>query len=148
MARRRQKLRLPEPPGAEPAMPLGRILAGLVVLVGLGVVLLQVGSRVLDADAAPPAEAPVAAAEQTSAAARPELLVRALENVRVTVEIDGEVVHQGTLPGGTARRFTAGTLTAVELEDLTRATVHFDGRRVEPLGSLNAPRRLEFVDDL
>ena len=78
----------------------------------------------------------------------PEVRLVALENVQALVQIDGQVVFEGTLNGGVDRSWPAGQVAVVELGDLTRATVHYDGQRVEPLGRLSTPRRLEFVDDL
>ena len=151
MARRR-KLKLPEPPPAESGLPLGRIVAGLAVLVALFALVLQVGGRVLGDPAPTPSPAPVASdtpeASVDGVSDAPALKLRALENVVVLVEIDGEVVFEGTLPGGTTRSWTAGRVTAVELQDLTRATVYYDGQRVDPLGGLTSSRRLEFIDDL
>lgn len=146
MARRR-KLKLPPPPDSEPAVPLARLAAGLGVMVALGLLVVQVGGRVLDGEQDPPdahAEAPVPALGSSA----PILSLRALENVSATVEIDGETVFQGTLSGGSERSWPAGRVTAVELDDLTRASVRYDGQQIEPLGSLSTARRLEFIDDL
>ncbi len=152
MARRR-KLKLPEPSQADSSMPLGRIAAGLVVLVALAALVLQVGGHVLGEDPAPvtpPAPTKPMAVEEPEDVApdAPSLKLHALENVEILVEIDGEVVFDGTLPGGTDRRWSAGRVTAVELQDLTRAKVFYDGERVDPLGGLTSSRRLEFIDDL
>jgi hypothetical protein len=150
MARHRN-LKLQDLPDSGRTLPFVRIAAGLGVLVALGLVVLQVGGRVLEDEPELPAgdaDAAVALAEPETASDAPELRLRALANVRTRVELDGEIVFDGTLLGGTDRRWTAGRVTAVELDDLTRATVHYDGQRVEPLGSLATARRLEFVDDL
>ncbi len=144
---RRQKLKLRTPPNAQPAAPVGRILAGLGVLVGLGLVVLQLGDHLLDDGTAQADPAPEAALTPASEV-RPELHLRALENLRARVEIDGQVVFEGVVSGGTDRTWTAGAVTALELQDLTRATIHYDGQRVQPLGSLTTARRLEFIDDL
>ncbi len=113
------------------------------MLVVLGALVLEVGNRVLaEEGVAPPAEAQVEAP-----LAFPMLRLRGLDPVRAKVEIDGEVVFSGTLQGGQDLSWPAGRLAAVDLDDLTRAEVHYDGERVEPLGSLSRPRRLEFVDD-
>lgn len=141
---RRRKLKLPKPPEAERRLPIARIAAGLAVLVALGGVVLELGSR-LFADEGPAEEL---VAEVAAPVEVPMLRLRGLDPVRARVEIDGELVFSGTLQGGADLSWPAGRLAAVELDDLTRAEVHYDGERIEPLGSLSTPRRLEFVDDL
>jgi hypothetical protein len=80
--------------------------------------------------------------------------VRALEPVRLKVEVDTEVAFSGTLctgaPPGCATdtlRFGPAEEISVELADLKAARVTFQGRLVEPLGNVSQPRRLVFVDD-
>jgi hypothetical protein len=141
---RRLKLRLPDSPGHGPRFPLGRIVAGGGLLIALCVLVLELGGLVLDDEIEAPRESETAPAAPDQA----KLRLRALENVRARVEIDGKIVFDGVLAGGTDRSWPAGEVTAVELDDLTRATVYYGGQRVEPVGSLTAARRLEFVDDL
>lgn len=80
--------------------------------------------------------------------------VRALEPVRLKVEVDTEVAFSGTLCTGAppgcptdTLRFGPAEEISVELTDLKAARVTFQGRLVEPLGNVSQPRRLVFVDD-
>ena len=78
------------------------------------------------------------------------LVVSATERVDVRIEADGEELFDGVICSDcdTDRvEATANNELAVELSDLTRARVIYNGRRVEPLGNLSAPRRLVFIDD-
>jgi len=77
------------------------------------------------------------------------------DRVKVKVEVDGEPWFDGHLcPREGPRCDRAGPLKvpraaeiAVALSDLTHARLIYNGRRVEPLGNLDAGRRLVFVDD-
>ncbi len=128
---------------------LTRTGVGAFAIVVIAVLALQVASRLLEPEelAGPELEA-----EAEPATPDGGVRIRANEPVRVHVQVDGETTFRGTLcngqpePGCSFDVPPAGEI-AVELSDLTRAQVSYNGRRIEPLGNLSAPRRLVFVDD-
>ncbi len=78
------------------------------------------------------------------------LEVSSVERVDVRLVADGQELFDGVLCSECDNDRIEATATrelAVELSDLTRARVIYNGRRVEPLGNLSAPRRLVFIDD-
>lgn len=77
------------------------------------------------------------------------LSIRATAPVKVRVEIDGVETVRGTLCRELECRLDIEPAReiAVELADLSRASVIYNGSRVAPLGNLSAARRLVFVDD-
>jgi len=102
------------------------------------------------------AKARAAGGGAKAAAAEPVgLRVGVNDRVKVKVEVDGETWFDGYLcPKEGARCDRAGPLKvppaleiAVALSDLSHARLIYNGRRVEPLGNLDAGRRLVFVDD-
>ena len=126
-----------------------RTPVGLARALGLGVavaVLVLLGLRV----ASELLERSPAVDEQVQAepaAGVHELSVRAIEPSRVTVEVDGELVHDGLLPARQSLRFEAQRELALYVPDLTRVKIRYNGEVLRPLGNLSAGRRLVFIDD-
>ena len=76
--------------------------------------------------------------------------LRATDPIRVRVEVDGEQAFAGVMCRGNnpcKQTFGPAREIAVELADLERAQVRYNGRRVKPLGTLDEPRTLVFIDD-
>ncbi len=128
---------------------LKRTAVGAAAIVLIALLALKVASRLLEPDelAEPGAELVVEPASPDAG-----VRIRAHEPVRVHVQVDGETSFRGTLCNGQGDHgcgfdVPAAKEIAVELSDLTRAQVSYNGRRIEPLGNLSAPRRLVFVDD-
>lgn len=71
--------------------------------------------------------------------------LRAHEPVKVAVELDGSTVFSGTLQPGEGHDFHGEERIALDVADLTRLAIHYDGQRVDPLGNLAQPRRLVFL---
>jgi hypothetical protein len=69
------------------------------------------------------------------------------EPVAATVEVDGRVQFDGTLPAGTPKRFEAHDRIAVELATLEAVSIRWNDKPLKPLGAQGRPRRLVFVDD-
>ncbi|RME25408.1 MAG: helix-turn-helix domain-containing protein [Deltaproteobacteria bacterium] len=107
-------------------------------------------------DRAPDRQAPAASppplpptGEAPAAAVVPGMRVhlQAHERVRVQVALDGEPAFDGWLGPGDAHDFLGADEIAIDVSDLTRLSISYDGQRVEPLGNLSHPRRLVFVRD-
>lgn len=121
-------------------------------MVVLTLLLMQVAHRLIDRPDDPEPSPAQAEADNPDAVA---LAISAIEPVRIKVERDGAVAFEGVLCTGAppdcpepTLRFAPASEIAVELADLTRARVIYNGTRVEPLGNLSAPRRLVFIDDV
>ena len=117
-----------------------------MALLVVAVLCIQVGREMGQAEAQ--REAPAEAAPEALLGGKP-LSIRATAPVRVRVEVDGVQTHAGTLCRDLECRLDvpAAREIAVELSDLSRASVIYNGSRVAPLGNLSAARRLVFVDD-
>lgn len=117
-------------------MVLGSLIAAGIVLVGLQIVALLLDDpQAVDPDAPPPGGV---------------VELSANEAVRVHVHVDGQEVFNEVLCRGDVsckQSFGPAREIAVDLPDLNRATVRYNGRRVKPLGTLDEPRTLVFVDD-
>lgn len=85
-----------------------------------------------------------AAATET---ARQRVHLRAIENVRVSVETDEGSVRRGIVPGGESFTVATDGPIALEIADLTRVVVRYNGKRIEPLHALSKGRRLVFLPD-
>ncbi len=120
------------------------MVSGAIALVAIVVLALRVADQVLEpAQVVDPDHIPELLEQST-------LVVSATERLHVRLEADGEQLFEGVICSDceTDRvEASADHQLAVELSDLTRARVIYNGRRVEPLGNLSAPRRLVFVDD-
>ncbi len=153
-----------------------RVFAAAAAMVIITLLLMQIIHRVTDAPPetpealaegeAPPAAEPVAeaiepVAETPAAPAAPlvpdsesGLRISAVEPVKVRVEIDGVERYDAVLCASLdttceerVLKFPLAAEMAVEVADLTRLRVSYNGARVEPLGNLSASRRLVFIDD-
>lgn len=148
-----------------------RVFAAAAAMVIITLLLMQIIHRVTDAPAetpetpetvaegAPPPVEPVA--ELPAAPAAPlvpdsesGLRISAVEPVKVRVEIDGVERYDAVLCASLdttceerVLKFPLAAEMAVEVADLTRLRVSYNGARVEPLGNLSASRRLVFIDD-
>ena len=103
---------------------------------------LRLGSQVVTGDAA---ESEALVLEESE---RPQTVrVRAVESTRVMVETDSSYHHNGTLDAGQTVAVESLLPITVEVSDLTRVSIHHNGRRIEPLHNLSHPRRLVFVPE-
>jgi len=135
------------PVGLARALGLG-VAVAVVVLLGL-----KVTSEILDSQASDPSEQ--AAADGADAADPAEqavpavhsVSVRAIEPSRMRAVVDGEVVHDGIVLGRRSIQLEAQHELSVELPDLTRVKIRYNGQALRPLGNLSAGRRLVFIDD-
>ncbi|MEY3213215.1 MAG: hypothetical protein RIT28_3696 [Pseudomonadota bacterium] len=100
------------------------------------------------------AEAPVASPAPLVPDSESGLRISAVEPVKVRVEIDGVERYDAVLCASLdttceerVLKFPLAAEMAVEVADLTRLRVSYNGARVEPLGNLSASRRLVFIDD-
>ncbi|HJN75225.1 MAG TPA: hypothetical protein QGF58_14955 [Myxococcota bacterium] len=115
-----------------------------MALLVMAVLLVQVGRQLEHSEQAEAELVPTV----TAGAGKP-LSVRATAPVHVRVVLDGVETVDGTLCRELECRLdveAAGEIV-VELGDLSRATVIYNGSRVAPLGNLSTARRLVFVDD-
>lgn len=152
-------------------MPVARLLLGsfvatmvLVLTFRIGQVLLQgqgaaeVDEPVAQAEAARPAraapEAPAAEPAPEAPSAEPErplghhqLSVRTIHPVRIEARVGDELVHAGLVEGGQVITAEGEGEISVEISDLSRVHIEFDGSRIEPLHNLSSARRLVFVRD-
>lgn len=137
-----------------PRAALGlRVVGAGVAMVTITLLLMEIAHRIVDQPAEPPT-AEVAPVVEAPTAEPTGLRVLANEPVRARVELDDRVVYEGVLCAGSngecepsSLDFPAAQKTVVELADLTRARVIYNGTRVEPLGNLTSARRLVFIDD-
>ena len=131
-------------PGRE--VPLARVVGGGVLLLVLGVLVLQFVGVFLGGDLESwEVKAPAARAEQRAGTA--VVKVRGIERQRVRIEVDGVPFFSGLLRAGESQETPPAHEISVELPDLTRSVVIYNGARVQPLGKLTAGRRLVFIDD-
>jgi hypothetical protein len=152
-----------------------RVFAAAAAMVIITLLLMQIIHRVTDAPAetpegvaeggAPPepaaetpaepvAEAPAAPTAPPVPESESGLRISAVEPVKVRVEIDGVERYDAVLCASLdttceerVLKFPLAAEMAVEVADLTRLRVSYNGARVEPLGNLSASRRLVFIDD-
>ncbi len=134
-----------EPTGTIPKadeLPVTRLVVLGFFLTLVTVLGLRLGSQVVTGDAAEP-EALVL--EESD---RPQTVrVRAVESTEVMVETDSSYHHNGTLNAGQTVAVESLLPITVEVRDLTRVSIHHNGRRIEPLHNLSHPRRLVFVPE-
>ncbi|MCB9678578.1 MAG: helix-turn-helix domain-containing protein [Alphaproteobacteria bacterium] len=126
-------------PGDPPLVPLNVVRAvGLVTLfaaIGL-IAWLQWGPK----GGEHTGPAPVAGPDQ-------EVVVAALQNVKLHVEVDGEPAFDGVLSGGESLDFSAHDRIEIDVPSVESVKLHFNGERIVPQGRQDAPRRIVFVDD-
>lgn len=127
-------------------------------MVTITLLLMQIAHRLVDRvpppEEAAPEAAPEVAADLPEAVQEAGLRIAAIEPVGLKVEADGQVLYQGVLCAGpppdcaqSTVSFATARSLSVEVADLTRVRVIYNGARVEPLGNLSASRRLVFIDD-
>jgi hypothetical protein len=129
-------------PGHRERVPLTRL-----VLVGFSLVAIAIlGARLVSMAIEKPGgkERKAAVAGNT---ADLQVSVRANDDSHLVVHVDGALVFDGDVKARQVVRYAGGDEVAVEIPDLTRVVVTFNGSRVEPLGNLSAGRRLVFIDD-
>lgn len=131
-----------------------RVVGAGVAMVTITLLLMQIAHRIVDAPTEPD-QTPAVVDAPGSPEDPQGLKVLANEPVRAHIELDGKVAFDGILCAGSSGEcepasveFPAAEVTLVELADLTRARVIYNGTRVEPLGNLTSARRLVFIDDL
>ncbi len=124
-------------------MSMGRALAMGVAVAVLVVLGLWVAASVVDR--AGPEQAVQTPAEPETYAH--ELAIRALEPSRLRIEVDGELVQDGVLPVRGKLDFKGQREIAVEVPDLTRVRISYNGQALRPLGNLSAGRRLVFIQE-
>ena len=73
--------------------------------------------------------------------------VYAVEDVDMEVTIDGEVAYNDRLRGTKGAEFEATNRLELDISDLTRVRLHYNDKRIEPLGSLSRGRRLVFIHE-
>ena len=132
------------------ALSAVRVVGGGVLILVLALLLVRTIGLALGTDDAQSWEVE-ARSEAMVAGEMPgnaKIKIRGLERQTVHVEVDGEEFFSGRLAAGEVIETEPGTEVAVDLPDLTRAVVIYNGSRVEPLGKLTAGRRLVFVDDV
>lgn len=136
----------PPPAPLDQGAPLSAVRVLITVVIGatlIGLAMRVVGLALevaAVAEEAPAEAAPVAVVDRS-------LRVRANEPVRTRVEVDGEEAWAGILRPGEPLELPTGARTVLEVSDLTRVEVLYNGRRVEPLGNVSSGRRLVFIDD-
>lgn len=118
-----------------------RGVAGAVIAAGIVIVGLQIVATLLDDGSLP---------DQPLEPSGGVVELRATDPIRVRVEVDGDEVFAGVMCRGNnpcKQSFGPAKEIAVEMADLERAQVSYNGRRVKPLGTLDEPRTLVFIDD-
>jgi transcriptional regulator with XRE-family HTH domain len=73
--------------------------------------------------------------------------LRTVHPVKVRAEVDGQVLHDGLVEGSQALEFAGSGEIILDIGDLSRVTLEYNGQRIEPLHNLTASRRLVFVRD-
>ena len=73
--------------------------------------------------------------------------VYAVEDVNMEVIIDGKEAYNDTLRGTNGVAFEATNRLELDISDLTRVRLHYNDKRIEPLGSLSRGRRLVFIHE-
>ena len=73
--------------------------------------------------------------------------VYAVEDVNMEVTVDGKEAYKGIVKGTNGMEFEAANRLELDISDLTRVTLHYNDKRIEPLGSLSRGRRLVFIHE-
>ena len=133
--------------GGRAELSMGRVIGGGVLLLVVALLLLQIAGLVVDEEVESwEVEAP--AVIEPTPGGTGVVKVRGIETQSVRIEVDGEVFHDGRLVAGESVETAPARQIAVDLPDLTRSLVIYNGSRVQPLGKLTAGRRLVFIDDV
>ncbi len=136
-------------------IPILRLVASGFAFTLLVVLLLRVGALVVET---PPtffgldASGTESSESETDAAAAPpvaaqSVVLRAIEDVRVGVTTDKGTVRRGVLPGGESVTIDSDGPITLDIADLTRVRVRYNGSRLEPLHNLSKGRRLVFLPE-
>ena len=88
-----------------------------------------------------------AAAADSDPTASQRVHLRAIEDVRVSVETDEGSVRRGIVPGGDSFSVATDGPISLEISDLTRVVVRYNGKRIEPLHNLSKGRKLVFLPE-
>lgn len=89
-----------------------------------------------------PEEAPPAAEESQGVH---NLTIRTIHPVRVDAKVGAATVHTGLIGGGQVITVGGADDITVDIGDLSRVHIEYNGGRVEPLHNLSSARRLVFV---
>lgn len=158
-------------------VPILRLVASGFAFTLLVVLVLKVGAVVVGspptffnlaatpADAAP-VDAPIEVVETSGSFATPaddeapsvtpvtpavvkaqSVVLRAIEDVRVGVTTDQGNIRRGVLPGGESVTIDSDGPITLDIADLTRVRVRYNGSRLEPLHNLSKGRRLVFLPE-
>ena len=73
--------------------------------------------------------------------------IYAIEDVQVKAITDGDTSFDAILKGTTSVDFKARAKLELDISDLTRVRLHYNEKRIEPLGSVSRGRRLVFIHD-
>lgn len=73
--------------------------------------------------------------------------IYAIEDVHVEVIADGASAFDATLKGTTSINFKAQAKLELDIADLTRVRLHYNEKRIEPLGRVSRGRRLVFIHE-
>jgi cytoskeletal protein RodZ len=123
-------------------VPLTRlVIAGFVLTLAITLAL-QVNHRLNAPTIVPSANGPIVALGPPH-----KVKVYAIEDVKVEVTIDGQTAYNDTLRGTNGMEFEATNHLELDISDLTRVRLHYNDKRIEPLGSLSRGRRLVFMHE-
>lgn len=123
-------------------VPLTRlVIAGFVLTLAMTLAL-QVNHRLNAPTIVPTAHGPIVAMGPPH-----KVKVYAIEDVKVEVTIDGHTSYNDTLRGTKGMEFQATNRLELDISDLTRVRLHYNNKRIEPLGSLSRGRRLVFIHE-
>ncbi len=121
-------------------MPLLRALVGGSVLALAVVMGLWLAAGLLEP------EQQVEQAASAKAAVH-KVSIRAIEPTSLRVEADGKELHDAVLHPRRPLSFEAHEVLALDIPDLTRVRIRYNGAILRPVGNLSAGRRLVFIDD-
>jgi hypothetical protein len=127
------------------ALGVGIVALTLVVLIGVRLVSgIATEEPVWEAEAYEPEQRDDLSIISDEA---PRLVVRGIETQHTEVVVDGQTFFSGRLSSGQSVEPPAGRIVSVQIPDLTRVTVIYNGTRVRPLGKLTSGRKLVFVNE-
>ena len=123
-------------------VPLTRlVIAGFVLTLAI-MLAVQVNNRINAPTIVPSANGPIIALGPPH-----KVKVYAIEDVQMEVTIDGQISFDDTLRGTNGMEFQATNRLELDISDLTRVRLHYNDKRIEPLGSLSRGRRLVFIHE-
>ena len=77
----------------------------------------------------------------------PHFSVKARNNVRSNIKIDGKEVHNGPLIAGKFYRYDFEEELALWTENVSQLNIYFNGKRISPQGAVANERNLIFSID-